>query len=270
MPSVHIQDAEIAYTDSGQGPPVLFVQGVGLAGRAWTPQTNELSSAHRCIHFDNRGVGESRGDTSALSVDQMARDALALLDALQIRRAHWVGHSLGGVIVQRMALIAPERAASLAFMCTFAGGRDLAWPSARLMWLGMRSRIGSASMRRKAFARLIMPDDHLAARGPESVMTELEQVFGRPLWQAPSIADVQLRALRTHDERARLPELAALRCIVMSGREDPIASHAANCALAAGLSAKHRIWGDASHALPIQHARTVNAALRAHFAAGPK
>ncbi|HET8937943.1 MAG TPA: alpha/beta hydrolase [Polyangiales bacterium] len=270
MPSVHIQDAEIAYTDSGQGPAVLFVQGVGLAGRAWSPQTDDLSRDHRCIHFDNRGVGGSRGDTSALSIDQMARDALALLDTLQITRAHWVGHSLGGVIVQRMALIAPERAASLAFMCTFAGGRDLLRPSARLIWLGMCSRIGSASMRRRAFARLIMPDEYLAARGPESVMSELEQVFGRPLWQAPAIADVQLRALRTHDERERLQELAALRCIVMSGRHDPIATHAANTALATGLGAKHRIWGDASHALPIQHARTVNAALRAHFAAGQK
>jgi pimeloyl-ACP methyl ester carboxylesterase len=125
-------------------------------------------------------------------------------------------------------------------------------------------------MRRRAFARLIMPDEYLAARGPESVMTELEQVFGRPLWQAPAIADVQLRALRTHDERERLQELAALRCIVMSGRHDPIATHAANAALATGLGARHRIWGDASHALPIQHARAVNAVLRGHFAAGQK
>jgi aminoacrylate hydrolase len=196
----------------------------------------------------------------------MARDALGLLDKLGIERAHLVGHSLGGVIVQRMALLAPERVHSAAFMCTFAGGRDLARPSARLLWLGTRSRIGTAAMRRRAFARLIMPDAYLAERGPERVMSELEAIFGRPLWQAPSIADIQLRALRAHDQREQLHKLAAIRCSVLSGRHDPIATHAANAALAAAIEAPHRVWEDASHALPIQHAAAVNAALRAHFA----
>jgi aminoacrylate hydrolase len=267
MPTIKLDDAEISYTVSGQGPAVLFVQGVGVEGRAWSPQTRELARFHRCISFDNRGLGASRGDTRVLSVEHMARDALGLLNALKVERAHVVGHSLGGVIAQRLALIAPERIASLTFMCTFAGGRDLLRPSARLIWLGVRSRFGSARARRLAFARLIMPDAYLAARGAEVVMTELEEIFGRPLWQGPAIADVQLRALRSHDEREQLPRLAALRCIVMSGRLDPIATHAANAALAAGLSAPHRVWDDASHALPIQHASAVNEVLRAHFAA---
>jgi aminoacrylate hydrolase len=259
MPTIKLEDAELSYTDIGQGPPVLFVQGVGLEGRAWSPQTRELARDYRCISFDNRGLGASRGDTRTLSVEHMARDALGLLDALQIARAHVVGHSLGGVIAQRLALIAPERVA-------FAGGRDLLRPSARLIWLGMRSRFGSARARRLAFARLIMPDAYLAARGADVVMTELEEIFGRPLWQGPAIADAQLRALRAHDQREQLPRLAAVRCIVLSGRQDPIATHAANAALAAAIAAQHRVWDDASHALPIQHARAVNEALRAHFA----
>jgi pimeloyl-ACP methyl ester carboxylesterase len=269
MPSIQLQDAEISYTESGQGPAALFVQGVGLAGRAWSPQTDELSRDHRCIRYDNRGLGDSRGDTRGLSVERMARDALGVLDALYIERAHVVGHSLGGVIAQRLALIAPERIASLSFMCTFAGGRDLLRPSARLIWLGVRSRVGSRGMRRRAFARLIMPDDYLAAQGAERVMTEMEHIFGRPLWQAPAIADLQLRALRAHDERDQLPRLAALRCMVLSGRHDPIASHAANAALAAATRAPHHVWDDASHALPMQHTSAVNDALRAHFAGAP-
>ena len=266
MPSVKVDDAELAYEEQGQGPCVLFVQGVGLAGRAWSPQMSDLCRDHRCIALDNRGIGGSRGETRDLSVERMARDALGLLAALGIERAHLVGHSLGGVIVQCMALSAPERVASLTFMCTFSGGRDLARPSARLLWLGTLSRIGTRASRRYAFARLIMPDAYLRERGAETVMLELESVFGRPLWQAPSLGDLQLRALRAHDQRERLPELAAQRCMVMSGRHDPIASHAANLALASNLRARHRVWDDASHALPIQHATQVNADLRAHFA----
>ena len=266
MPSVKVNDAELSYEERGQGPCVLFVQGVGLAGRAWSPQVAELSRDHRCIAFDNRGLGASRGDTRTLSVEIMARDALGLLDSLGVARAHLVGHSLGGVIVQSMALLAPERAASLTFLCTFSGGRDLDRPSARLLWLGTLSRVGTRASRRRAFARLIMPDAYLQARGLEQVMSELESVFGRPLWQGPRMADVQLRALRAHDQRERLSELAAHRCMVLSGRHDPIASHAANAGLAARLGAPHRVWEDASHALPIQHAAEVNAALRSHIA----
>src|SRR5262249_7880113 len=127
-------NVSISYTDEGKGPAALFVQGVGMTGRGWSPQTRALARDFRCISFDNCGIGDSRGDTRALSVDMLARDALALLDALQIERAHLVGHSLGGVIVQRMAALAPARAASLSFMCTFAGGRDLQRPSGRLIW----------------------------------------------------------------------------------------------------------------------------------------
>jgi pimeloyl-ACP methyl ester carboxylesterase len=267
MPTVTLADAEISYEQRGQGPAMLWLQGVGLTGRAWSPQVNALAADHRCIVVDNRGIGQSRGDTHALSVDVMARDALAVLDACGVERAHLVGHSLGGLIIQRVALRAPERVASLAFLCSFAGGRDLAVPGLRLMWFGARSRFGTRAMRRKAFARLIMPDAHLEACGDEAVVTQLEAVFGRSLADGPAIADVQLRALRAHDERAELSKLGALPSIVLSGRHDPIATHAANVALARGIgTAQHRVWEDASHALPIQHVDAVNAALRQHVA----
>ncbi|MET0390846.1 MAG: alpha/beta hydrolase [Polyangiales bacterium] len=266
MPRVSVEDGSVSYEVYGDGPWVLFVQGVGLGGRAWTPQVRELSRDHRCVVFDNRGIGGSHGSTRRLSVDMMARDALAVLDALGIEQTHLVGHSLGGVIVQRMALSAPKRCASLAFLCTFAGGQDLGSPSARLMWLGMRSRLGTREMRRRAFARLVMPESYLERCGDDRVIGELEEVFGHPLWQSSPLADRQLRALRAYDDRGELPKLAALRCLVLSGRLDPIATHQANVTLAQAIGAKHKVWEDASHALPIQHATEVNAALRDHFA----
>jgi pimeloyl-ACP methyl ester carboxylesterase len=258
--------AEPWFDVRGAGPDVLFVQGVGVTSQAWSPQIDELSRDHRCIALDHRGIGKSTGDSSALSVDSMARDALAVLDELHVERAHLVGHSLGGVIIQRLALLAPERVASLALLCTFAGGQDLAKPSARSLWLGARSRVGTRRMRRKAFARLIMPDAYLREHGEERVMSELERVLGRPLWDAPKIGDLQLRALPAHDERAELSKLKSIRSVVLSGRHDPIATAAANAALADAIGANHHEWDDASHALPIQYPAAVNAVLRAHFA----
>jgi pimeloyl-ACP methyl ester carboxylesterase len=267
MATLQTPEALLHYDDHGRGPVVLFLQGVGVGRCAWAAQTRELSSSFRCIAVDHRGIGGSDGDLADLSVDRMARDALALLDALGIERAHVVGHSLGGVVAQRLALLAPERSSSLALLCTFAGGADLARPSARLMWLGLRTRVGTRMMRRAAFARLVMPAALIDERGVDAVASELEAAFGRPLDEPPPIADRQLAALRAHDERARLVELATLRTFVGSGRLDPIATSACARRLAAAIpGATQREWADASHALPIQLAEEVNDALRDHFA----
>jgi pimeloyl-ACP methyl ester carboxylesterase len=171
-------------------------------------------------------------------------------------------------VAQRFALLARERTQSLSLLCTFCGGRDLARPSARLMWLGMLTRVGTKSSRRKAFARLVLPKAEIATRGIDVVAAELEAVFGRSLAAPPAISDRQLDALRAHDERDRLSELAGLPTFVASGAHDPIARASFGRALAQLIpGARYREWEDASHALPIQLPDEVNAALAAHFAA---
>ncbi|MBS2015469.1 MAG: alpha/beta fold hydrolase [Deltaproteobacteria bacterium] len=268
MPSLTTHDAELHYDDAGRGPEVLFLQGVGIGRCAWSPQVRGLEGSFRCVAVDHRGIGGSTGALESLSVDRMARDALALVDGLGIERVHVVGHSLGGVVAQRFALLAPERTRSLSLLCTFAGGRDLARPSMRLVWLGLRTRLGTRAMRRGAFARLVMPDAEIEARGLEAVAKELEAVFGRSLADAPPIGDRQLAALREHDERERLSELARVPTFVASGRFDPIATVDCGRRLAAAIpGARFREWENASHALPIQLPGEINDALRAHFEA---
>jgi pimeloyl-ACP methyl ester carboxylesterase len=267
MPTLQTPAARLCFDDVGSGPPILLFQGVGLTRRAWAPQIAALSRTHRCIAVDHRGIGGSEGSLADLSVDVMARDALALAAGLGLDRLHVVGHSLGGVVAQRFALLAPERTASLALLCTFAGGRDLSRPSARLVWLGLRSRFGTTAMRRAAFARLVSPAALVDARGLDAVAAELEAVFGRSLAAPPAIADRQLAALRAHDERARLPELGPIPTFVASGGEDPIAAASFGRALADAIpGARFRAWDEGSHALPIQQAAEVNAALVDHFA----
>src|SRR5215813_6930463 len=103
MPFIKLKDATLYFELQGQGEPVLFIQGCGVAGSGWDPQVQELAGSFRCLTFDNRGMGRSVGATDKLSVKQMAADALALLDAMGWDRAHVVGHSLGGVIAQQLA-----------------------------------------------------------------------------------------------------------------------------------------------------------------------
>jgi pimeloyl-ACP methyl ester carboxylesterase len=122
-------------------------------------------------------------------------------------------------------------------------------------------------MRREAFARLVSPEAYVQARGIWAVVDELEVVFGRDLASPPPITDMQLRALRAHDERGRLSELRSIPTLVVSARHDPIARPEFGRTLAESAGAEYLLWEDASHALPIQHAAALNERLRAHWAA---
>ncbi len=268
MPVLSTPAGDLSYDRRGSGPPIVFVQGVGVAGCGWAPQVVALADRFTCVTFDNRGLGVSAARGEALTVEGMAEDAIALVTGLGIGPAHWVGHSLGGVIAQRVALVRPDLVQRLALLCTFAGGHDLARPPWRLLWHGTWSRLGTRGLRRRAFARLVTPPAVIRARGIDAIIAELEAAFGRSLATSPAIADAQLRALRRHDERARLGELRAIPTLVVSGGQDLIARPAAGRALADGIgTAVFETWPDAGHALPIHAAEALNARLAAHLAA---
>src|SRR5439155_1633821 len=71
----------LVYRVGGDGPPVLLVQGVGVHGDGWRPQVDALAGRFRCLTFDNRGMGRSQPAGGPVTVEQMAEDARALMDA---------------------------------------------------------------------------------------------------------------------------------------------------------------------------------------------
>lgn len=264
---VESRDCKIAYDMRGNGPPVLFIQGVGVHGDGWLPQTeNEaIASRFRCISFDNRGMGRSQ-PAGVVSVEQMAEDALAILDAEKVESAHVVGHSLGGLVALRLALEARSRVRSLTLMCTFADGHAAAPLTLRMMWLGMRTKVGTHRMRRMAFLKLVMPPDALATTDTDSLAARLAPLFGHDLADQPPVVNSQLSAMRKYSAAPRLGELVGLPTLVMSGAYDPISPPHVSEALAKGIpGAKHLAFADASHGLPIQHAERVNSLLLEHF-----
>lgn len=249
---------------------MLLLQGVGVSRTAWRPQVDALATRHRCLAIDHRGIGGSEGDLAGLSVATMATDALEALDRLEVPRVHVVGHSLGGVVATALALRAPGRIASLSLLCTFAGGRDLSRPTARLVWLGARTRIGTREMRRAAFAQLVSAPARITSRGVEAVASELEAAFGRSLAEPPPVAGAQLAALRAHDERERFGELGHIPTLVASAERDPIAPPCCGEGLAAAIpGARHELLTGESHAVTIQDADGINARLAEHLERAP-
>jgi pimeloyl-ACP methyl ester carboxylesterase len=243
---------------------VLFVQGVGVPGGGWRPQTDDLADRYTCLTFDNRGLGRSVPAGRPVTVERMAADARAVLDAAEWGAAHVVGHSLGGLVAVQLALAARDRVRSLALLCTFPSGRAAAPLTLRMAWLGLRSRVGTRRMRRRGFLGLVLPPGP-AAPGTAGRVAEL---FGRDLADQPRVVGEQLRAMRAADPSPRLGELAGLPALVVSAARDPIAPPAAGRRLASGLpGARYVEVPAASHGLPITHADLVNALLREHLSA---
>src|SRR5437867_13102392 len=121
MPTVSIGDAEIYYEEAGQGEPLMLVPGLSGQGSFWSQQVEAFKRDFRVIVHDHRGAGRSAHSAIKYSVEQMADDALRLMSALGIARAHLVGHSTGGAIGQVIALDQPGRLRSLVLSATWAG-----------------------------------------------------------------------------------------------------------------------------------------------------
>jgi pimeloyl-ACP methyl ester carboxylesterase len=260
---------ELSYRVDGSGPPVVFIQGTGLHGAGWRPQVDELQSSFACLTFDNRGMGASQPVGCAVTVAQMAEDALQLLDAVDWPSAHVVGHSLGGLIAIHMALVARARVRTLALLCTFARGRDAAPLTGSMLWTGVRTRVGTRRQRRRAFLQLVLTPDELTSVDIDRVAADLAPYFGHDLADHPAIEMTQLRAMRAYDATARVHELAGIPTLVVTAEHDRIAPPRLGEALARAVrGSRHHHFARAAHGLPIRRAADVNAVLRHHFTRG--
>lgn len=120
VPFVESRGLRIHYEVTGRrsAPPVLMIQGLGASKHAWNLQRAALAVRWRTVALDNRGSGRSGRPAGPFTLEDMADDALRVLDAAGVDDAHVVGASMGGVIAQILAVRNPERVRSLVLACT--------------------------------------------------------------------------------------------------------------------------------------------------------
>ena len=100
----------IHYQDSGSGPPLLVLNGLAASGLIWPDEwVQALEPEYRVLRVCNRGTGWSDAVSDPFTVADMVADAITVLDAEGIDRAHVFGLSMGGMIAQQLALTHPER-----------------------------------------------------------------------------------------------------------------------------------------------------------------
>jgi pimeloyl-ACP methyl ester carboxylesterase len=249
--SVHFEHA-------GQGEPVLLIQGTGVAGCAWKPQVDGLRDSFQLAWFDNPGIGQSDGPPGDMAT--MVAAAVEVLDALGWSSAHVAGHSLGGVIAQRLVLDHPHRVRSIALLSTLAQGRATLSFAPGALWHQMKMLVGSHASRRRAFFEFV------STREPtEENIASLETVFGRSLADLPPAARAQVRALISADYRSELSAVT-VPAVVIGGEHDKPAPIEQSRVLAKILNCPLHTF-DSGHALPVERPEDVNAVLRAFWIA---
>lgn len=237
-------------------PAVLMIQGLGADKHGWDMQRFVLAAKYRVVALDNRGAGRSDKPFGHYSLEQMADDAIAVLDQIGVERAHVVGASMGGAISQIVALKHPERVRSLTLACTAC--RNHPWRRELLEeWASRANELGMGAMTREA-ARWVI--------GPRS-FRRLFPAFG---WLGPlalgrsSHAFVaQVRAILATDETMaeRLDEID-VPALVMVGNQDILTPRGDSEEIAERLpNAELVVISGAAHGFMVEHATTFNRVL---------
>jgi pimeloyl-ACP methyl ester carboxylesterase len=262
MPTVQVGDVEIGYESFGSGPPLLFIMGVTASRHHWLGFHERFADRFRVIAFDNRGVGASRTESPPSSIAQMAEDALGLLDALSIPRAHVCGVSMGGMIAQELALAAPTRVDRLVLGCTTPGGANQILPGGDV--IDAFRRVGTQSPEatiRELLAINFTPA--FMATHPELIEGLVTHGLGARI--APAVFMGQSNSIVQHDTEARCGSIAA-PTLVITGDVDRVIPGDNSRTLAARIPrAKLAILEGIAHMFWIEAPDAAEAAIRAHL-----
>ena len=222
-------------------------------------------SLHAGLVRQSRDWGSTIRD-GQFTIEAMAADALAIMDAVGLDRVHVAGHSMGGVIAQALALAAPARVIEPGVSLHLCPGKDGSTITLPMLGTALRMRIGTRAQRRNAFLELIMPERYLQQVDRPRLAAELQPLFGHDLADQPPIVMKQLKAMSRFDAGARLNELATVPTLVVSAVEDRIAGRSTGRALATAIPGSRYVEiADAGHGLPIHRAAETNALLDEHW-----
>lgn len=112
---------EIAFYKEGAGPVLLGLSGFGCDHYNFADLNPELKKHYTVVLIDNRATGKSSGTKKDYKISDLALDALAVMDSLNVKTFGVMGISMGGFIAQELTRLAPERVSALALMCTTSG-----------------------------------------------------------------------------------------------------------------------------------------------------
>jgi pimeloyl-ACP methyl ester carboxylesterase len=274
QPSVRVHGIDVAVEEHGEGArPLVLVHGFTGFRQDFAPAIDPLlPTAGRIITLDLRGHGASTntGEEAHYTLDALAADVAATLAALGIEHCDLLGHSMGGMLAQRVALAAPERVASLVLLSTSA--EPLAWINEDMLALAARIGREQGMARVAEIQRAMAPTD--ASRSEPD--RRLEREWGAErfwAWRSARVAAMDPaaypalgRAMKyAIDFRAQLAGIACPTSVVVGALDAEFVAPSARIAEAI-RGAHHVVLSEAAHQPQLEAPDAFLAALRGHLA----
>ncbi|MCY1488293.1 3-oxoadipate enol-lactonase 2 [compost metagenome] len=217
MPAVTLADGDLNYLLEGPaGAPVLVLSNsLGTDLHMWDAQIPAFTQHFQVLRYDTRGHGQSVVSEGPYSIEQLGRDVLALLDALDIAKASFCGLSMGGLIGQWLAINAPERIQRLVLCNTAAkiGSPDVWNPRIDTVLAGGAQAM--RDLRDASISRWFTPEF------AESQPAKVEPIVGMLAQTSPEGYAANCAAVRDADYREQLGSISA-PTLVVCGSGDPV------------------------------------------------
>lgn len=252
MPVQHIRAAHIAYDLWGSGPPLLLIHGAFVSRLEWQHQYDALGAHFTCLAPDVRAHGQSSADGQPYSVEQFADDLVVLLDRLKFDKVFVLGHSMGGVIAQQIAIRNPHRVRALILAEANYGLHDTllekffnwqAVVTVRLIGAHTALKLGASGVVKN------LPG------GPKWLAAELA---ARPPNRPAEIAVAQ--ALANYTGKAQLPRITC-PTLILIGQGNPISTSHGRHMAEVIPHATLRVIPNAGHFFNFEHPAAFNTAV---------
>jgi 3-oxoadipate enol-lactonase len=251
MPELTIggQTFKVSVEGDASRPAVLLSNALGADMTMWDGQMAELTKYFRVIRYDPRGHGGSHGDGEPASIARLGLDALAILDALEISKAHWLGLSMGGAVGLWVLAHAPDRIDRAVLANTAPRlGTPESWNARITAVLADGMADTAAATVERWFGR------DFRARAPARVAA-IQDVLRQT---SPRGYAACCAALRDMDLRGSLSGLNH-EILVVSGREDPVVPDAALADFVASTPTARHVSLDARHLSNVEAEADFNA-----------
>ncbi len=223
----------IAWRSLGDGDPLVVLNGYAATAADWDPGfLAGLAECSTVLCPDHRGMGGSGGTIDALSIGDMAADAVALLDELGLPAVDLAGWSMGGFVAQQVAATAPERVRRLVLLSTSGGGPDSPRATAAA-WGDLTDHGGTPDEQARRLLGLLFP-----AAVAKRIYGEFGDIVAAARGQLdPEVLSAQEAAMVAWQQGPATERLAAIRApaLVATGSDDIVIPAANSTLLAAAL-----------------------------------
>ncbi|QBF34172.1 alpha/beta fold hydrolase [Thalassococcus sp. S3] len=266
MPDLPLDDISLHYETDGDGPPLLLLAGMLSDSASWGPLVSLLAKDHHVIRPDNRTTGRTTPWDAPVSVEQMAQDALALLDHLQIDKTHVTGHSMGGLMAMEIAGLAPDRIASLTILAS-APVRIPRTIAVFDMIHEVRAAPEGETLWLKALYPWVFRPDFFA--DPQNTEIALQAALAYPHAQSLQAMAHQIEALKTFKPQTRPADIPCPTQIVFAEHDLLIPEAEGRAAFSAIPNVTQHVIEDAGHSIHWDAPQPVANRIRAFTDAHP-